>query len=310
MSLSLNVRGLDITKLEYQSIYRLRNDHGMDSVVSSSQHFRRVIRDVSKQISQITEQWYVPVIGTVDLDGRESVTVPLPNNIPWLEASAVALVSRGLEDAETATSLETKNWVVQERYLQLVRVRLQQTRELVGTGMGVSGLHQYERGVDNKFLAIPQYVRVTGAWGWLEDVSKVTTTLGAALSKDEEEATLASVEGIEEDDILYISDANGWQRAWVAKIDTANKKVTIDPAWRDAENGAAVIRWGQVPSGIKDACMLLVKDRMCPEQREATMKDDRLAPGLFTAPTGLNTGILRVDQTLNQYTAPGLVRAV
>jgi len=176
-----DITGLQLGAFEYTTVQAMRR-LGLAKVDAGDARVRELIREKSQIVNDMTEQWFVPVEGQPLLTGRESAVLPMPNMIPLLEVLNLRVINRGYDDA-TGFDLPRVEYVIQPRYIELVNIVFKRATvySSLSSDVDPTGSSRVTRGVGQVFSPVPQAIKITGAFGWLEErkVTKFATTTTA-----------------------------------------------------------------------------------------------------------------------------------
>lgn len=198
------------------------------------------ILTMSHWINRLTDQWFLPVrLKQPTQSGRDSVA-RFPNMIPILELFRLRLEREGL----VSFDYPRQSFQVKSRYALMV------TRH--------TRLPDY-----------PNWIVMDGVFGWMQNAfSHVRTTLTTDVTPGLGAISVADASKIRVGDAILVGD-NPEPNAFhtiVEAVDTGSGVITYDPelTFRDPEikAGAKVVRYGQVPSLIKRATLLMLRDRI------------------------------------------------
>jgi hypothetical protein len=176
----------------------------------------------------------------------------------------------------------------------------------------------------------PRFVRLDGAFGWLEDdFEPVRTTLTSAITPGNWTFTVASTAGISPGDSLLIG-RDPYPKSEAVIVDAIRGNEIVTESVRcSCAIGDPVVRYGRIPRLIQYATMLLVKDKRVPIGVRGTEDDpdsprwfaDRLQsesvegysyslaqlPAMYGhAGGGWTTGNPECDDLLQQFSCPNL----
>jgi len=181
------------------------------------------------------------------VDGRECPVVQLPTATPIIELFSLRLTKPGLMDMPYPTLA----YEVKERYVQLLDYK-------------------------TRLPAMPKFVTLDGVFGWLEETFNfVKTTTVDDLTPGLQTFAVTSTDGFRAGDTLLLGmDIPPRSEAvQVVSVDHVNGIVATDSVSINLPAGSPVVRYGRVPSMIKWATMLLVKDKMVPMGIRGTDQD-------------------------------------
>lgn len=227
--------GMLSTIFRYVSIQDLR-DEGFSEDRLPDDRAMQLIQMCSTWINHLTRQWFIPLRLTERVDGRNSNVAHLPTFTPILEIFNLRLSKPGLVDL----AYPTVAFEVRDRYVQLLdwsaRLPMQ-----------------------------PKFVTLDGVFGWQEETFNIQrTTTTVPLTPGLQTFAVASVEGIRAGDTLLLGSTlpPNSEAIQVVSVDPSTNTITTDIISVNLPVGTQVARYGRVPSLIKWACMLLIKDKL------------------------------------------------
>lgn len=263
------------------------------------------ILTMSHWINRLTDQWFLPVrLKQPTQSGRDSVARS-PKDIPILELFRLRLEREGLVSLDYPPA----SFQVKSRYALMV------TRH--------TRLPDY-----------PNFIVLDGVFGWMQNAfSHVRTTLTTDVTPGLGAISVADASKIRVGDAILVGNDPEPKsfHAIVEAVDVGSGVVTYDPelTFRDPEvkAGAKVVRYGQVPSLIQRATLLMIRDRIPYKIGEIDTYKDPFGKGtrlnsesvegysysLGATPAqhghaggSWTTGNVEVDDILQQYSRPGL----
>ena len=238
--------GLLSTIFRYASVQDLR-DEGITEDRLPDDRALMLIQMCSSWINHITRQWFIPMRLKERVDGRSCPVVQLPTATPILELFSLRLTKPGLMDMPYPVLA----FEVKERYVQLLD-------------------HA------TRLPAMPKFVTLDGVFGWLEETFNfVKTTNPDPIVAGTQQFTVTSSEGFRAGDTLLLGmDIPPKSEAiQVVSVDHGSNTITTDAIAVNLPAGSPIVRYGRVPSLIKWATMLLVKDKMVPMGIRGTDED-------------------------------------
>lgn len=266
---------------------------------------REHILTMSHWINRLTDQWFLPLrLAQPSQTGRDSVA-RFPNMIPILELFRLRLERQGLVSFDyPSLSFQVKN-----RYVLMV------TRH--------TRLPDY-----------PNFIVMDGVFGWQQNAfTQPVTTLTTDVAPATGAISVADASKIRVGDAILIGDQPEPKafHTIVQAVDTGTGIITYDPelTFRDPEvkAGAKVKRYGQVPSLIQRATMLMIRDHipakigeidtfMDPFGKSTRLNSESVegySYSMSPAPAqnghaggGYTTGNVEVDDILQTYSRPAL----
>lgn len=302
-----HIPGLQLGTFEYTTVDAIRA-MGLANVDVSDTRLRELIRDKSQIVNDYTEQWFAPVEGEPLVTGRQSPIVMLDNGIMILAVDALRIIDRGYEESGGYV-IPASEYVVGPRFLELVALQFKRsTSSLNGNNVDPAGSYRVTRGVGNQFAPVPRAIKITGVFGWLEEVkgTPFTTTTTGALVAGAKTVVLTSVSGLSVRDVLVFGSGATAERAIVTGINKTTRAVTFPALSGDYSSGATVRAYGKVPRQIERAVQDLVYlDKCAPYEQGQPFVDKVLTIGGPNSPlNGIGTGSLKVDLVLSQFVAP------
>lgn len=306
------IPGLKLGPFEYTTVKALR-DEKLSTAELGDTRARQLIREKSQLITDITEQWFVPVAGAARLNGKDGKLLYVSNLIPIVQVSALHIIDRGFDDpGATGTLIPDSEYVVQPRWIELVDLVFKRNMSSSGAEYDPTGARRINRGIGQLFPSIPQVATVNGVFGWLEDTKPVPfeSTTSADLAAGVKTVSLTSVSGLVPKDVLVFGDGDTHQRAIVNSI--SGTDVAIPSLDYAVPSGTRVRAWGKVPRQIERAVQFLVYMDKCPPfEKGQSVLDTQLVSGAGGEPsTGISTGSRKVDIVLAQFLAPPIPRLI
>jgi hypothetical protein len=228
----------------YVTLDQLR-DEGFAPTFVTDAKARSLITMASNTINWLTKQWFVPIRSVAKVDGRGASVFHLPNMIPILDLFQLQV---GRSDL-SITSLPSISYAVKERYVQMLSHKASLT-------------------------AVPRFVIMDGVYGWLEnDYAPVYTTLTSAVNSGDTSINVASVAGLYAGSVMLLG-TNEAPLSGAVLVKAINGLVlTVDPVFFSCPVGDPAVQYGNVPSLIQRAVMLLVRDKITPVGLIGTSQD-------------------------------------
>ena len=236
----------------YVTLRQLRSESIIAEDVDDCRAYN-LIALCSNWINWLTQQWFLPMRVSAKVDGRNSPLAHLPTFVPILDLYELSISKENLFNIV----LPDIAYNVKPRYVRMLS--------------------------DQARLPIqPIFVTLDGVFGWLEDdFTKTTTELTADVTEGAHTLSVVSSAGIRAGDAIMVGDDP--TRTWSCVVDTVPNATTIvvDPVnIGTLRSGDIVRRYGRVPSLIRWATILLIKDKKTPIGLQGT-EDDENSPRWF-----------------------------
>lgn len=251
---------------KYATIQELR-DENITAAQLSDARALKLIERVSREINELTEQWFVPIARRLVENGSGGHLLTL--GIPVLRASALELVTDRTVVQGVARVGAVEPDPVYGLPSELPRFDDSQAFGrpfgflAIAPDFAVDGRRL--RSTTGAFPSGSQNIRIDGVFGWVEDAQDFKTALAVPFAPGDAEATLEDASGVRVGHVLaFISGAGASARtlyiAWVKAV--AGNVVTLVDAADDLAAelpiGTEASDFGAVPAGIERATVLLV----------------------------------------------------
>ena len=250
---------------EYVLIKDLR-DQGIDATAVSDELATELIQLSSDRINKHTGQWFVPVLATMDLDGRDSSVIFLPNYIPIIEVTKVVI------DADKSVSRERHGCFQMFRDRRffgtlsgadVIPSENGRFAEFVAASAAVQDV--FGRIIDNEgfvFARGRRNVNLSGTFGNIFSRGvKLTATTSGAVLEGAVEVVVDDVTGWRKNDVAVFLLAAGAEVQIVVDIDKGANKLLFpapDTLKFDVPDATKVENYGRVPLQIRRCAIRLV----------------------------------------------------
>jgi len=198
---------------EYCTVQDLR-DAGVSVDKIADDALRNLIRIASARINKFTGQWFAPIIGDQYVDGQSSPRVWLPNLVPIVKLTAIAIISNQSARKPTLVLPDRREFGP----ISLTDVGISRNGrfvEFIVTESGTLFVFSSQR-VSASELLFPEgvkNVKLTGVFGWLEDLKELEVEVQANAAVG--------------DSKIVVDDATGWDTGdWAVFPDNEIQMVT------------------------------------------------------------------------------------
>lgn len=298
----------------YTTIQALR-DQGISTTKLSDADAPDVIELASSLVMRFTDQWFVPVLNDLEMNGQGDPVIHHPKLLPILDILQVALINI---DIIGDTALTTDEFAIStnRRFVQREPLVGFTGRKKLALDPSV-GAKSFPRGVRN--------VRLKAIFGWLDNFKDICTKTTQAVGDCQGDVTVESTIGISAGDVIIAYDSNdNFFHAILTEVDSTTKTLKFDMVKRlpaAVDSGATLCAFGRVPPLVERATIILVEDLRASISSSA-FKKAQFQSGIVSertdnysyrlaSPVGgdlgsaaNSTGNLQADNILRHYTAP------
>lgn len=271
---------------EYCTIDDLRNE-GITTQECTDERAIRLIRIASAKINAFTSQWFAPIVGDQYVDGQNSRMVWLPNYVPVLKLSAISILP-------DRTARVGPYYLPDRRIYELELSDVQISRgnrivELVGhvcaSTMSFPWTWYHNELEEFWFPEGRQNVKLTGAFGWLEDPKDVESTVVGDTPAKSKILELDDASAWQEGDFIVFPDGSS-QIVSGVKQSTNELYFQNDPYKLrvDLSNGDKVHTYGRIPTLIRWSAVRLTH-RMTPKIGDTSGQDDIISQAIVAERT-------------------------
>jgi hypothetical protein len=271
---------------EYCTIQDLR-DEGITPEECPDQRAQVIIRRASAKINIFTSQWFSPIIGDQYVDGQNSRMVWLPNYVPIAKLTAI--------EVDRTKTARTGPYLFPNRRaydIQLTDVALSRHGRMVEIIADVTNASTtypdrwYDSGLEEAwFPEGRRNIKLTGVFGWLEDVKDVESTVVGDWAIRSPKIQIDNASAWEEGDTCIFPDGS-------SQIVTGVKKLTNELYFQTdflklrvaVSNGNKVQSYGRIPQLIRYATIRLVS-KMYERVGESSNSEDIISQAIIAEKT-------------------------
>lgn len=271
---------------EYCTIQDLR-DEGITPEECPDQRAQVIIRRASAKINIFTSQWFSPIIGNQYVDGQNSRMVWLPNYVPIAKLTAIE-VDR-TKTARTGPHLLPNRRAYDIQLADVALSRHGRIVEIIADVTNASTTYPdrwYDSGLEETwFPEGRRNIKLTGVFGWLEDVKDVESTVVGDWAVRSPKIQIDDASAWEEGDTCIFPDGS-------SQIVTGVKKSTNELYFQTdflklkvaVSNGDKVQSYGRIPQLIRYATIRLVS-KMYTRVGESSDSEDIISQAIIAEKT-------------------------